>query len=171
MTKELPDWLDPTPWLDVEYTASDVERALYCTDPGERELATLLSPAASDYLEPMAQRAQSITRRHFGRTMKLYTPLYLSNFCNGGCLYCGIAADRRAKRAVLDEAQLRHEMQAIKDMHLEELVLLTGERIQQTGFSRIRRTGDDQIHTFAQQTADLRALLHFFHLTQDFLKV
>jgi 2-iminoacetate synthase len=77
----------------------------------------------------MAQRAQAITRRHFGRTMKLYTPLYLSNFCNGGCLYCGIAADRRAKRAVLDVEHMRHEMEAIKAMHLEELVLLTGERM------------------------------------------
>lgn len=129
MTKDLPDWLNPKPWLGVEYSKADIERALGATSPNEKTLAALLSPLAAEYLEPMAQRAQAITRRHFGRTMKLYTPLYLSNFCNGGCLYCGIAADRRAKRAVLDEPQLRHEMQAIKDMHLEELVLLTGERM------------------------------------------
>jgi len=129
MTNQLPDWLDPTPWLNRQYTPADVERALHATSPDERTLAALLSPAAEAYLEMMAQRAQAITRRHFGRTISLYTPLYLSNFCNGGCLYCGIAADRRAKRAVLTEGQLRHEMVAINNMHLEELVLLTGERM------------------------------------------
>ena len=127
----LPTWLDPQPWLHLTTKADDaaIRRAICCDAPSERELAILLSPEAAAYLEPMAQRAQAITRRHFGRTISLYTPLYLSNFCNGGCLYCGIAADRRAKRAVLDEAQLRHEMEAIKNMHLEELVLLTGERM------------------------------------------
>jgi 2-iminoacetate synthase len=42
----------------------------------------------------MAQRAQALTRRHFGRTIQLYAPLYLSNYCSGGCAYCGFAADR-----------------------------------------------------------------------------
>ena len=125
----LPSWLTPSPWLNMEFTTADLERAIHAYNPDEKTLAALLSPVAANYLEPMAQRAQAITRRHFGRTISLYTPLYLSNFCNGGCLYCGIAADRRAKRAVLDEPQLRHEMQAIKAMHLEELVLLTGERM------------------------------------------
>jgi 2-iminoacetate synthase len=125
----LPEWLNPEPWLDRCYSKADVERALHAAAPDEKTLAALLSPAAADYLEPMARRAQAITQRHFGRTISLYTPLYLSNFCNGGCLYCGIAADRRARRAVLDEAQLRHEMEAINRMHLEELVLLTGERM------------------------------------------
>jgi 2-iminoacetate synthase len=113
----------------MEFRAGDVERALGADHLDERTLAALLSPAADEFLERMAQRAQAITRRHFGRTISLYTPLYLSNFCNGGCLYCGIAADRRAKRAVLTEMQLRHELEAINRMHLEELVLLTGERM------------------------------------------
>ena len=129
--KKLPEWLNPEPWLPLTAEADDaaIERAIYCDAPGERELAVLLSPQAAAYLEPMAQRAQSITRRHFGKTISLYTPLYLSNFCNGGCLYCGIAGDRRAIRSVLNESQLRHEMEAIKSMNLEELVLLTGERM------------------------------------------
>ena len=136
--QKLPEWLNPEPWLNLQFTTADIERSLGAESPGERELAALLSPAAIEFLEPMAQRAQSITRRHFGRTIKLYTPLYLSNFCNGGCLYCGIAADRRAKRAVLDEAQLRHEMEAIKTMHLEELVLLTGERMPEADVPYLR---------------------------------
>ena len=127
----LPSWLDPTAWLPNTGSTDSraIRSAILSENPGERELALMLSPAAGEFLEPMAQRAQAITRRHFGRTISLYTPLYLSNFCNGGCLYCGIAGDRRAKRAVLNETQLRHEMGAIKAMHLEELVLLTGERM------------------------------------------
>jgi 2-iminoacetate synthase len=121
MIKELPTWLDPSPWLPMAESADKraIESAILSENPGERELALMLSPAAGEFLELMAQRADSITRRHFGRTISLYTPLYLSNFCNGGCLYCGIAGDRRAKRAVLNESQLRHEMEAIKAMNLE----------------------------------------------------
>ena len=138
MAKVLPEWLNPEPWLNLEFTPADVHRALGATLPDEKTLAALLSPAAADFLEPMAQRAQSITRRHFGRTIKLYTPLYLSNFCNGGCLYCGIAGDRRATRSVLDQEHLRHEMKAIKAMHLEELVLLTGERMPEADLPYLR---------------------------------
>ena len=136
--QKLPEWLTPAPWLNQPYTAADVERAIGSDSPDERTLAALLSPAAIEFLEPMAQRAQAITRRHFGRTISLYTPLYLSNFCNGGCLYCGIAGDRRAKRSVLNQTHLRHEMQAIKDMHLEELVLLTGERMPEADVPYLR---------------------------------
>jgi 2-iminoacetate synthase len=128
------DWLPHTHSLDKRA----IQAAIMSNSPTERELALMLSPAAGDFLELMARRAQAITRRHFGKTISLYTPLYLSNFCNGGCLYCGIAADRRAKRAVLDEDQLRHEMQAIKNMHLEELVLLTGERMPEADVPYLR---------------------------------
>lgn len=140
MTPSLPDWLDPTRWLSLteQTDPRTIESAILAENPTERELALMLSPGAAPFLELMAQRAQALTRRHFGRTIKLYTPLYLSNFCNGGCLYCGIAADRRAHRAVLDEAQLRHEFDAIKQMHLQELVLLTGERMPEADVPYLR---------------------------------
>ena len=147
----LPDWLDPAPWFpNTESTDKRaIQSAILSENPGERELALMLSPAAGEFLELMAQRAQAITRRHFGRTISLYTPLYLSNFCNGGCLYCGIAADRRATRSVLDKEHLRHEMEAIKQMHLEELVLLTGERMPEADLPYLRdcvAIAAEQIH-------------------------
>ena len=80
MNKQVPEWLNPEPWLNLEFSSADIERAINCAEPTERELALMLSPEAGEFLEPMAQRAQAITRRHFGRTIKLYTPLYLSNF-------------------------------------------------------------------------------------------
>ena len=140
MKRQLPSWLDPKPWRSLAESTDRraIQSAILSENPSERELALMLSPAAGEFLELMAQRARAITRRHFGRTIKLYTPLYLSNFCNGGCLYCGIAADRRAKRMVLDIEHLRHEMAAIKQMHLEELVLLTGERMPEADVPYLR---------------------------------
>ena len=95
----------------------------------------MLSPLAQQLLEPMAHRAKSITQRQFGRTISLYTPLYLSNYCNGGCVYCGIAADRRAKRSVLNTTQLIKELESIKKTGLDEIVLLTGERMPEADVS------------------------------------
>ncbi len=119
-------------------TAEDVERALACDDPGASTLAALLSPAASTYLEEMAQRALALTRRHFGRTVSLYTPLYLANHCSNGCEYCGFASDRPQRRHRLEPADMVREMDALNDLGFEDLLLLTGERTQlaDVGFLR-----------------------------------
>lgn len=125
---KLPAWLDPTPWLDRKFRAADVQRALGDEIPCEDTLAALLSPAAAEFLEPMAARAQALTRRHFGRTMQLYVPLYLSSYCSGGCAYCGFAADRPTDRHALDFPAVEKELCAIQAMGFEEVLLLTGER-------------------------------------------
>jgi len=124
----LPDWLDPSPWLEKKFSAVDVQHALGTESPDEETLAALLSPAATDFLEPMAARAQAMTRRYFGRTIQLYIPLYLSSYCSGGCAYCGFAADRDTERHVLSFDAVEKELAAIKAMGFEELLLLTGER-------------------------------------------
>ncbi len=88
--EELPSWLNPDPWLDVSKSAGlyDVEAALSCKEPGLKEFVSLISSAASGSLELMAQKARAATRRHFGKTISLYVPLYISNECSGGCSYC-----------------------------------------------------------------------------------
>ncbi len=130
MSATLPDWLSPAPWLELarRADAEPVDRALRSDEPGVRELAALLSPAASKRLEAMAQRALALTRRHFGRAISLYAPLYLSNYCPARCAYCGFAADRRIKRHKLSAAELESELLALKDLGLEEILLLTGDR-------------------------------------------
>jgi 2-iminoacetate synthase len=124
----LPPWLDPSPWLNRTFTAADVRHALGAESPDEETLAALLSPAAADFLEPMAARAQAMTQRYFGRTIQLYVPLYLSSWCSGGCAYCGFAADRHTDRHALGFAAVETELDAIKAMGFEEILLLTGER-------------------------------------------
>jgi len=134
---DLPSWLDPSPWLGKKFSARDVEQALGAESPNEDTLAALLSPAAADFLEPMAARAQALTRRHFGRTVQLYVPLYLSSYCPGGCAYCGFASDRDTERHKLSFEQVETELAALKKMGLEEILLLTGERTPQADFEYV----------------------------------
>jgi thiazole biosynthesis protein ThiH len=131
----MPAWIDPSPWLDGRAsTPADVERALRCDEPGPRELATLLSPAAHPFIEVMAQRARALTQRHFGRTISLYAPLYLANHCTSGCAYCGFASDRTQPRRRLEPPEAEKELAMLKEMGFEEVLLLTGERTSHAGF-------------------------------------
>lgn len=137
MIQNLPDWLDPEPWMNQTFTAADVERALGAETPDEASLAALLSPAAAAFLEPMAARAQALTRRHFGRTIQLYAPLYLSSYCPGGCAYCGFASDRGVERHRLSFEQVETELIALEKMGFEEILLLTGERTPEADFDYV----------------------------------
>lgn len=134
----LPDWLNPEPWLNRDFLAADVERAIDAEAPDEETLAALLSPAAADFLEPMAARAQALTHRHFGRTVQLYVPLYLSSWCSGGCAYCGFASDRDTERHALNFDAVEKELAAIKAMGFEEVLLLTGERSKEANLEYLR---------------------------------
>lgn len=135
MTPRLPEWLDPSPWLDGGGSSpADVERALGCDEPGPRELAALLSPAAHAYTEIMAQRARALTQRHFGRTISMYAPLYLANYCTSGCAYCGFASDRVQPRRRLESTEVEKELDSLKGMGFEDVLLLTGERTSHAGF-------------------------------------
>ncbi len=135
MTSRMPAWLDPSPGLDGSgSTPADVERALGCDAPGPRELAALLSPAAHPFMEVMAQRARALTQRHFGRTISMYAPLYLANYCTSGCAYCGFASDRAQPRRRLEPPEVEKELASLKEMGFEEVLLLTGERTSDAGF-------------------------------------
>lgn len=134
----LPDWLNPEPWLNRSFSVTEVQLALGAESPDESTLAALLSPAAAGFLEPMAARAQALTQRHFGKTIQLYVPLYLSSWCSGGCAYCGFAADRLTDRHALDFASVEKELAAIHAMGFEEVLLLTGERSSKADLDYLR---------------------------------
>ncbi len=151
----LPDWLDPEPWLNRTFSSADIERALSAESPDEKTLAALLSPAAEEFLEPMAARAQALTRRHFGRTIQLYTPLYLSSYCLGGCAYCGFASDRDTERHKLSFEQVEIELAALKKMGLEEVLLLTGERTPQADFDYVLKCVELAANHFHKVTIEV----------------
>jgi len=129
--------------LDLKKAASDagdpqILSAIGAQHPGARELALMLQPQAQAHLEEMAARARSLTARHFGNTVSLYAPLYLSNYCSSGCAYCGYASDRKQPRRKLSFDEVEKELAALKKEGFEEILLLTGERTPQADFDYLR---------------------------------
>ncbi|MGN0633646.1 MAG: 2-iminoacetate synthase ThiH [Oscillospiraceae bacterium] len=110
-----------------KYTAADVKRALEAEYPSTEDFAALLSPAAEPFLEQMARRATAETRKHFGNSVYLFTPLYIANYCENYCIYCGFNCHNKIRRAKLDMDGIRREMEAIAKTGMEEILILTGE--------------------------------------------
>ncbi|MEG2419299.1 MAG: 2-iminoacetate synthase ThiH [Eubacterium sp.] len=109
------------------YTRGDVLRAIGHTRRSLEDFKALLSPAAAPLLEEMAQAAQGETRRYFGNSVNLFTPLYIANYCENYCIYCGFNCHNAITRACLSADQIRTEMAAIAQTGLQEILLLTGE--------------------------------------------
>ena len=109
------------------YTAEDVKEALAAETCSVDNFKALLSPAALPFLEEIAQKAQKETRKHFGNSVAIFTPLYIANYCENYCVYCGFNCHNKIKRAQLNAEEIEKEMQAIAATGLEEVLILTGE--------------------------------------------
>lgn len=109
------------------YNAEDVKRALSKDNLSPEDFAALLSPAAEPFLEQMARKARTETRKHFGSSVYLFTPLYISNYCENFCIYCGFNCHNKIRRAKLDMEGVERELKAIAATGLEEILILTGE--------------------------------------------
>ena len=109
------------------YTPADVRRALNRESCTPEDFAALLSPAAGGFIEEMARRAQEETRRHFGNSIYMFTPLYIANYCENYCIYCGFNCHNKIHRAKLSQEEIEREMKTIAGTGLEEILILTGE--------------------------------------------
>ena len=109
------------------YTALDVERALSKDNCSIEDFKALLSPAAAPYLEQMARKAELLTKNHFGNTVYIFTPLYIANYCQNYCVYCGFNCYNDIHRKKLTFEEIEHEMQVISQTGMEEILMLTGE--------------------------------------------
>lgn len=109
------------------YTAKDVKAALEHDRCSIEDFKALLSPAAEPFLEQMAQKASIETRKHFGNTVYLFTPLYIANYCENYCVYCGFNCYNHINRMKLEPEQIEHEMKIIAESGMEEILILTGE--------------------------------------------
>ena len=110
-----------------DYTASDVIRAIESDSCSLEDFKALLSPAAEPFLEQIARKARLETRKHFGNSAYFFTPIYISNYCENYCIYCGFNCHNKIKRAKLSMEEIHEEMKAIADTGLEEILILTGE--------------------------------------------
>lgn len=111
----------------TSYTAGDVQAALRKDALSFEDFAALLSPAAEPFLEQMAQRAKAEREKHFGNNVLLFTPLYISNYCENQCVYCGFNCKNPITRCKLNAEEIETEMQAIAKTGMREVLLLTGE--------------------------------------------
>lgn len=109
------------------YTAENVRSALEHETCSLEDFKILLSPAAEPFLEEMARRARAETSKHFGNTIYLFTPLYIANYCENYCVYCGFNCYNNIKRMKLNAEQIEREMKIISDSGIEEILILTGE--------------------------------------------
>ncbi len=109
------------------YTAKDVRAALEHDTCTLDNFKALLSPAAEPFLEQMAAKARMETSKHFGNTVYLFTPLYIANYCENYCVYCGFNCYNHIKRMKLTMDQIEHEMKVIAESGMEEILILTGE--------------------------------------------
>lgn len=119
------------------YTARDVQAALEHDRCTIEDFKALISPAAEPFLERMAQKARLETRKHFGNTVYLFTPIYIANYCENYCVYCGFNCYNDIQRMQLNYEQIEHEMKVIADSGMEEILILTGEARNKTNIQYI----------------------------------
>lgn len=119
------------------YHSKQVEAVLRKERMDLEDYKVLLSPAATPYLEQMALRAQRETRKHFGNTICLFTPLYIANYCENHCVYCGFNCKNKIHRAKLSPEEIDKELQSIAKTGLKELLILTGESRHQSDITYI----------------------------------
>ncbi len=120
-------------------TAS-VESVLHKDKITPEDLVILLSEPAGDYLEPMAQKAAALTRRHFGSVICLFTPLYISNYCINHCPYCSFANTHVINRRQLTTGEIEREALAISADGMRHILVLTGEAPQIATYDYIEQS-------------------------------
>ncbi|MBT0663368.1 2-iminoacetate synthase ThiH [Geobacter pelophilus] len=108
-------------------SGSDVERALLSERLRIDDFMALLSPAAAPFIEQMAVKAHKVTRQRFGNNILLYAPLYLSNLCTNGCLYCGFNAANKVARQTLTFDEVEREARVLHERGFRHILLVTGE--------------------------------------------
>ena len=105
----------------------EVSAALAKREPGLADLAALLSPAAAGQLEPLAKRAHQLTQQRFGKVIRLFAPLYLSNECINNCQYCGFSRDNPILRVTLSVDEVVREAKALAGQGFRNILLVAGE--------------------------------------------
>ncbi|WP_303315371.1 2-iminoacetate synthase ThiH [Flavivirga abyssicola] len=123
-------------------TAKDVEKVLLKEKIKLEDFKTLISPAAKPYIEQMAQRSNAITKKRFGNTIQMYIPMYLSNECQNICTYCGFSMDNGIRRKTLSDAEILKEVEHIKKLGYDHILLVTGEANKTVGVSYIKHAID-----------------------------
>src|SRR5437867_4624089 len=104
-----------------------VRESLGKAQPTLEDFAKLISPAGGELLELLCRRSQALTQQKFGKVMRLFAPLYLSNECINNCKYCGFSRDNRILRVTLSVEEARQEARALRTQGFRSVLLVAGE--------------------------------------------
>lgn len=145
---------------------AQIEESLTKEKPNWRDLLNFLSPRAQNFLEPMARKARQLTIQYFGRTIQLYIPLYISNYCTNECVYCGFNRVNRIRRKKLTLEEIAAEAEAISKTEMKHILVLTGEAREVTPMDYIeaaigiikKRFASVSIEMFPMETDEYRRL-------------
>ena len=148
-------------------TDADVQQSISRERLDHKDLLNLLSDKAQEYLEEMAVKAQQVTRQYFGRTISIYAPIYISDYCSNHCIYCGFNAKTDFKRTKLDMEEIEAEAKAISDQGIRHILVLTGEAPHKTPMSYLVETitvlkkyfASIALEIFPMDEADYRTLI------------
>ncbi len=115
--------------LDVARSAGRerVRQVLQRAPANLADFAALLSPAAGESLEELGRRSQVLTRQRYGRVIRLFAPLYLSNECINNCKYCGFSRDNPILRVTLSVEEVMNEARALKEQGFRNVLVVAGE--------------------------------------------
>lgn len=105
----------------------EIKKSLYKEKKNEFDYLNLLSFKAQNFLEEMAREAQKITFQYFGKTIQLYAPLYISDYCTNSCTYCGFSALNKIKRQKLTLEEIEENAKEIAKTGIKHILFLTGE--------------------------------------------
>jgi 2-iminoacetate synthase len=111
--------------LDAD--ANSVRESLVKTKLSLNDFANLISPAAGGLLEPVSRRSQQMTQQRFGKVIRLFAPLYLSNECINNCSYCGFSRDNAILRVTLSIEEVLREARELKQQGFRNILLVAGE--------------------------------------------
>jgi 2-iminoacetate synthase len=108
-------------------TAAAVRETVLKTRFSLSDFALLISPAGGEFLELLSQRSQALTQQRFGKVIRLFAPLYLSNECINNCKYCGFSRDNPILRVTLEVGEVMREALSLKQQGFRNLLLVAGE--------------------------------------------
>lgn len=165
------DLIDQWDWNETaerinSMTAGDVTKVLSKARRNTSQLSTddfmtLISPAASSELEEMAILSRRFTQERFGKTISMYIPMYVSNACSNGCVYCGFNHDNPFKRTILTTEQIKDECEAIKALGpFENLLIVSGEFPSLCGcdyFEKVLETCRPYFHNLSIEVQPLKS--------------
>ncbi len=150
---------DKTQAQIYEKTDIDVKRALSKAHLDIEDFKALISPAAEPYLETMAQLSQKYTLERYGKTISMFIPLYLTNSCANGCIYCGFNHKNKMARTILTEEEIVNEYKAIKKLApFSNILLVTGENPAKAGVPYLAKAIDLALEYFTSVQIEVMPL-------------